>query len=635
VSQALEHPEVKMYIMRCEVSFGPDALPDHITTATETNKLVLSNLPLEISPTDIETLANPYGKVRKSISINETEDAAIIEVEFFNHDDARAAFKGLEGYQYEGRTLRTSLQALMVAVVRSPTQSLNLKVSWPSPCRIAWSHYPTITMAKEEAARLNGVIIRGRTTVASFMSPNKAQKTSFAIKLENLALELKKTDLDDVCKGNSLITIDKPFYSTDATDSIRLMFGGLGSMEDFDTEPKTNATSTSRAFVMFRNEGVAKQAVKDFNGHAQESLGGQALTIRFIYYSRFRILRTLFDAIKTDLDLLKAKCEEGSKKCTIQYYDHRDQKFVWVRIYSPTAALSLFAEMSRALVFFIGGTVLRSDDQEVWDEYFETSSSANALEKLQEKTTTFIHYDHRAKNIRIFGSRSCQEDAQKSLMKLIGKVRSQQHEIELPRPKLRLIVHDGFKRLQNDVGINKVSIDVVHSKLIIRGSSEDIAKAHNMIAAFDIDPQAVRKDLRRCQICHCDPIDSIILSCRHAYCKACLQFAIKQPSQPPFRCISEHTFPDGHITRCEMPLGYGLIQSHFPSEKDELLRASFLHHIRSRREDLFFCPSLECEAVYRVGDQSMNIKCSLCVSEICTFCRSHAHIGLSCAEREK
>ena len=618
--------------MRCDVSFGPDALPAHITTATETNKLVLSNLPLEVTPGDIEKLVEPYGTVRNSISLDETDDSSCIEVEFLDQVEARAAFKNLEGHEYEGRILRTSLRTPMVAVVRSPTHNLNLKVSWPSPYILAWSHYPTITQAKEAAERLNGVIIRGRTVVVTFVTPQKNQKTSFAIKLENLALEVQKSDLEDVCKGSTLITMEKPSYAVDATDSIRTMLSEFGSM-DFDAEPRTNATTTSRAFVMFRNEGVPEQ-VKELDGQPQNSLGGQPLTIRSIYYSRFRIPRMLFDAIKTDLDLLKARCEEGSKKCTIQSYDHRDHNFVWVRIYSPRSSHSLFKDISIDLVFLIEGTVLRFEDQEIWDEYFETSSSANALEKIQEKTTTFIHCDNRAKNVRIFGGKRCQEDAQKSLKKLIEKVHAQRHEIDLPRPKLRLIVVDGFRSLQNDIGINKVSIDLVHSKLIVRGSSEDVRKAHDAIVAFAIDPQAVRGSLRDCQICHCDPIDSVILSCSHAYCKACLHFAIKQPSQVPFCCISERTFPDGHVTRCEMPLGSRLIQHHFPSEKEDLLRASFLHHIRSRREDLFFCPSLNCQAVHRAGDESVNVKCSLCASEVCTFCKSHAHIGLSCAERK-
>ena len=619
--------------MRCDVSFGPDALPDHIATATETNKLVLSNLPLEISPLDIEKLVKPYGSVRNSISLDETDDSSCIEVEFFNQVEARAAFKNLEGHEFEGRILRTSLRTPMVAVVRSPTHNLNLKVSWPSPYILAWSHYPSISQAKEAADQLNGIIIRGKTILATFVTPSKNQKASFAIKLENLALEVQKSDLEDVCKGSTLITMEKPSYSKDATNPIRTMLSEFGSMEDFDTEPRSNVTTTSRAFVMFRNEGVAEQA-KGLDGQPQTCLGKQALTIRSIYYSRFRIPRMLFEAIKTDLDLLKARCEEGSKKCTIQSYDHRDHNFVWVRIYSPTSSHSLFKDISIALVFLIEGTVLSSDGREIWDEYFETSSSINKLEKIQENTATFIHCDSRAKNVRIFGGKSCQEDAQKSLMKLIGKVHAQRHEIDLPRPKLRLIVDDGFKSLQNDIGINKVSIDLDHSKLIVRGSSEDVEKAHDAIAAFAIDPQDVRGGLEGCQICHCDPVDSVTLSCSHAYCKACLHFAIKQPSQTPFCCISERTFPDGYVTRCEMPLGFGLIQRHFSSEKEDLLRASFLHHIRSNREDLFFCPSLNCQAVHRAGDESVNVKCSLCVSEVCTFCKSLAHIGLSCAARK-
>ncbi|KAF8963432.1 hypothetical protein BDZ97DRAFT_1701588 [Flammula alnicola] len=630
--QIFDHPVVNRFMMNCEILFGKDVTPEKVTTLTESKKLVLSNLPPDLSPADIEKLAGPYGEIRQTISLDQTAHSDIIQVDFAEADQAYNAFKHLHGREFQSMVISASLKTRMAPVMRSPNQKVYLKVSWPRPSASAWTHYPSITKAKQEAIRLNGVILGGRIVKAAFVTPPKTQKSAFAISLQNLVPDVTKSEVEEICPENNLITMNRPTYSKDATDEIRATFSKFEDMVDFDLLPSdTGATST--AFVTFKNEAAAAEALRSMDSQSQDFLGDQPLTIKLIYYSRYQILRTQFDAIQNELDRLKEKCE-SLKKCTVQYNDHRDKNFVWVRIFASFDDHVAFADLNTELGIILRGLVVTSDGKEVWDEYFETSSSANALNQFQSNTNTLIHCDHRAKNVKIFGAKQDQEQAKNSILKLLSKVHDLRHEIDLPRPQLNPLVNGAFKNLQDKIGTNKVSLDVISSKLVVRGSSEDVLKVDAMLAGLDIRPMPSGNP-GICQICHHDAVNPILLSCRHVYCTACLQAAVLNTGSAPFQCIQQRTLPDGQTEQCQAHVPYIIIRDNLPVEEKEVLRSTFLSYVRSMPDELFFCPSLECQAVYRVREEGVNVKCSLCVTEICTYCKSLAHVGLACSERSQ
>jgi len=188
------------------------------------------------------------------------------------------------------------------------------------------------------------------------------------------------------------------------------------------------------------------------------------------------------------------------------------------------------------------------------------------------------------------------------------------------------LVNGGLTALQDDLGVNKVLLDVANAKLTVRGTPDDDSKVEDYIGSLDSVLPETTEAL--CEICHHLPVDPILLTCRHAYCTLCLQMALRYSPSAPFQCISQDTSEDG---QCPANVPYVVIRDIIPDEEKKFLHESFLSHIRSS-EEYFFCPTLDCQLVYRTGGEGLTLKCFKCLSEVCCYCHTRAHVGIACKE---
>lgn len=615
--------------MNCEVTVGSDSTPSQIATASDCNKIILSELPNAANVQGIREMCGRFGQVNSVINIDATRNPPIFQVEFAEVSQAVGAAKVISSRLFHGKKITATLKARMPLTIRDVDDQLVLKVSWPSPSQSAWSHYPTITKAKQEAARLNDIIYRGRNIKATFVTPHRSQKDSFAIKIDRLPVDVTKTELEQLCTKNTLITINQPTYTEDASDAILSALDECGGLETFDPLTGKNERTTSVAFAVFQTDSMAKAAMKSLDSKEQSYLGKQSMTIRPIYYSRYRILRDQLEAIQNELDRVTAASD---KRCTIQVDDHHDTSLAWIRMYAPLEVGSRFHAELKDLV---SGTVIKFEDRcDLWDDCFELPSSAKVLKQL---SNVFIHRDLRTKQLKVYGSSSEREEAQKLILKLLSKVHSQRHEIELPRQKLNPLINGSLAILKTDLGLNKVSLDVLKSSLIVRGTSSAVSKAMAVLDSLHPSPSPF-STYKSCQICLHTPTsaDAVTLSCHHQYCTPCLQFALQQIGHGPVQCISQLTTSDGHGEQCSAHVPYTVIRNVLsPTDEKEFTLASFLQHVRLNSDEFFCCPALNCQATYRrSGEKNMNLKCKFCLSDVCTYCKSFAHVGVSCEGTE-
>ncbi|KJA23594.1 hypothetical protein HYPSUDRAFT_201311 [Hypholoma sublateritium FD-334 SS-4] len=625
-----EHREVNRFMMQADVFFGEDLMPEKVAMLGDSRRLILSNLPLDVTPADIVGLTAQYGRTYDVVMLEETINSAVVQVDFEDSAEAYQAFRNLAGHEFRAMPISTKMLSRVMPIIRSVGQKLYAKVSWPRPTRSAWIHYPAISKAKQQVADLNGVILRGRAIKATFIAPKKAQKPPFAIHLENLDPETTRAETEEIAKDFTLVTMDPPLYEKDATDSIRFEFSGFGEMDQFDAIPVTTE-AIATAFVAFKTEAAAAAAVGQLKARPLPYLGNKLLAMQGVNYARYCISRPLFETIHGELEALQEQYEK-SDDCSIHHSAHPNGRSIWVRISAPFDKQhhTHFADANKNLGRLIQGSVLMSDNIPVWDDYFEISSAPKALEQIQKQTNTLIDCDHRAKRVIVYGSKTGQSQAQTLTLKLLSKVHAQRHETNLPRPKLKTLIDGGLKTLQDTIGANKVSLDVISSTLVIRGTDEDVQKAETTISLLDAGAEQDPNSRTTCQICHCEAANPVLLSCRHAYCTSCLQYMLRQKGAAPFRCISESTSSDGEITPCCAYVPFIVVEGNLPAETDQLLQESLLSYIRSQPDEYFFCPTLGCQAVHRVREMGINIKCTPCGAELCTSCKSLAHIGTAC-----
>jgi RNA recognition motif-containing protein len=492
-----------------------------------------------------------------------------------------------------------------------------------------WSHYPTITKAKEEAARLNGVIVRGRKIQVEFRSPDKRQKDNFAIKITNLSLETTKDEIGQLCDGHTLTTgFDIPTHRGTSLESIKSEFRSFGEPV-FDRIPDSESDEGPNllAFVTFPCEAIAQEAITKLSSRKLDYTGNHCLEIEPVYFARYCMSRRIFDVVQQEIERIK---DDGTTDYTIQY----DEIFgnYRIRLMASSSKYLEFVDANAKLFALLQGETARTDDGNIiWDDYFETPTSAKALQHFLKSHANSIIPDQRTRQIRLFGSKTEQKRAREPLLKLLSKVLAQRHEVIVPRGCMHNLIEQ-FETIQKEMGINKVTFDVLRSKIVVRGTNEERSEVQNRVDSLN-SPTVYKSGC--CEICHHQPDDAKILLCLHVYCTPCLRMALRSASYGPLRCIAVTNSPSNDIPgqRCLGHIPY-IDDILPPTERDRLLLSSFLAHVRDNPE-LFVCPSIDCKAIYRSGRQGLNLHCSRCQTEICSFCQTLAHIGMSCSDMKR
>jgi len=617
--------------MSCTIRFGFDGRPDLVTVPTQSNTVEILNLPYGTTDDVVRTFAGAWGNINNIRSGAETEDSASFYVEYSDSREASQALRQVSRMEYESRLLHAKMQGRAPLVRRSPSSMTTVKVSWPEPSRSAWVHYNSITRAKHMVAKLDNTNFWDRQISVTFLSPKKNQREKFALHVKNLPLDITTTDLEKLFPEGYAIVVNKPTYETDCTEDIRSIITQCGDIDQFYVDESTASSKTRTAFVAFSLPSNVDIACK-LDGVPQDFLGQQPLKVQSVHHVRYRVLDRHYSVVVEAIEELKA---QASKKYGLRCRKDPNPEYCLVHLHATKENLPAFVQANKTLRDLLQGVAFQKDGEVFWDDYFAGSSSANALEKLCTNTKFHIERDVLGQRLVIFGQPEERQTAQQQLLKLVQKVRKQYHELDVPRTKVRALLDGNLRRLQFDIGMNKViSLDVASPKLVIRGDSEDLKKVRSLVETL-ADVETPTDPGATCQICLQVPQVPRQLSCRHYYCDGCLQTALKTKGAAPFQCISHPAAFDGISERCDAPVPYVIIRDVLPPEDHQtFLSASLTSHVQRGEDGLFFCPSIGCEAIYRAEDEGLNLYCPSCASDICTFCQTWAHPGISCSDRK-
>ncbi|KAF9525137.1 hypothetical protein CPB83DRAFT_562882 [Crepidotus variabilis] len=617
-----EHPEVKRHIDSASVTFGPDATPLSVQTVADMSRFRVFNLPVGTTMEELSKLVSPYdGKVRQD-DLSGMQDGASFQIDFADSIDARQAFEFFTQQDFLGRDVIASHPKWRI---RRPRERITIRVSWPKPSDLGWVHYSTVTKAKDEAKRLDGVVLNGRRLKTTYCPPKKSQKDNFAVKFANLAAGTTDAALKEICQGCNLAVIQKAIrYDEDPYEKVEEELARFGEHVP-DQPPDVDYSAISTLFATFRAESFASDVANTLNGEKYAFLDNAALTVELVHFARYRLPRLLYEAIQDSITLIQEK-GEGTYKLQV---DIGRMNIVTMFLSSTSKNFESFAAANAELNYLLQGEIISWGHDLTWNDYFDTEKSGEILTvRIQPMTNGFIHRDTRGKVIRHFGSKETRAASKEAVLKLVKKFEDSRYETEVPRGNMRYLINGGFDDLLKEFGANKLSFDVFGCKITVRGSTEDLSKVSDFLQTSGTSSTSLYKR-GCCELCHWEPQYPITLTCRHVYCSSCLKAAIKVAGQAPLHCVASH--PEHNL--CGTTIDYVLVKQALGSkaEEDQFLQESFFDYIR-RGLDFFFCPSIDCKRVYRAGNDGFNIYCSWCNSELCSFCRSFAHIGKTCMD---
>ncbi|KAJ7290300.1 hypothetical protein C8J57DRAFT_1212933 [Mycena rebaudengoi] len=503
-----------------------------------------------------------------------------------------------------------------------------VNLTWYGPRMSAFVHYPSAASAEENARRLNGKAFQGYKINTSFRPPPiipvfRRQRFRVAeihtVMIRNLPLDTSEKKLTEFCHAKS-VALDPPRCPQDSAIQMRKQLERFGSIESFEVLPMTKASSKITAFGQFRDSDAAAAA----------ETGLRTTPPR------------LFERIQGAVDLL-AQLHQGM----IRYYvDEDPHPPVIVVLHGPEP--KALGQIKVELDKLTQGELFVVDGKKAWDDFFDTVAGQAFVELLNAEAFVFVQCDSRTRSVRLFDPEIDRALARSSILQKIEEVRVRQHVLSLQKELVRVLLKGRLQELQNEFGAERLVFDVVSRTLTINGDENDVRRIHAEIptlqlggvTSYPLNGEAGKDVL--CPVCFCDVEDPVKLGCGHSYCRECLQHYLRPASQDQAfsarGCVAEITADQKDATRpCDVNIPYNTIRLLLSSAEEEgLLLTSFLAHVNEHPIEFRYCPSADCQMVYRPGSVSLvgtpRFQCPSCLVQICPACNVEFHEGMSCDE---
>ncbi|KAJ4129058.1 hypothetical protein NW768_007589 [Fusarium equiseti] len=419
-----------------------------------------------------------------------------------------------------------------------------------------------------------------KATVQSLIAEHPAQENGrWKFDLVGLSASITEDDIASAfpsLEKPSLIAIGDPSYDMDVEmDStlVKSMLYEKGELERWNVFDSSTAKRI-KAQATFMDECHAQLAASSLNGTELPFNHTGKLFVQVIASVRFKVSARVYDAVKKTIDAHKPNWNRQFIRYSA--LPERGSNRI-LKIEGDDR--QLVAQAKRALEKVVTGTVMTMDGKNIWCSNLKISKSAyRKLRKIERDLEVVIIRDIRASNFRAFGPEDRLAQAAEALKQLIDELKAGEHAIT--------------------AAIESQRLETV------------------------------------CPACTDEAEEPLTTSCGHTYCTPCFfnmcQAGGSNSGDFSIRCI-------GDRENCRKILQISEIQTLLLSETFEnILEASFASFIRRHPAEFRYCPTPDCDQVYRVsspGKVPFVFTCSRCLIPTCTACHV-SHPGISCSKNK-
>ncbi|CAI0422099.1 unnamed protein product [Linum tenue] len=403
-----------------------------------------------------------------------------------------------------------------------------------------------------------------------------------------------------------------------------------------------------KALIIFdgRLHLEAAKALEHLEGKVLSGcLPWQKITCQKLFHSSLTCCASVYYAIRKQLDSVLASFRHWNG---VEYRLEKVGNGSW-RVKLSANATKTVVELRRPLEELMRGRILNHDSLTLTVlRHLFSPPGMNLMRSIQQETQTYILFDRRNFNVRVFGSpRDIAAAETKLINSLLHYHESKQLKIHMKGeegqpPDLMKKVVDKFgpdlKGLKAKFRESEFLLDTRHHVISISGNSLEVKdRVEEMVREIaSSGDQSSSTDHtcsseRCCPICLCEVENGYRLEgCSHLFCQSCLveQFesAMRNMDSFPVCCAKEG---------CRMPILVTDLRSLLSSEKlEDLFRASLRSFVASSGGIYRFCPSPDCPSIYRaVADSAETgepFMCEVCFAETCTRCHVEYHPEVSC-----
>ncbi|KAF7958785.1 hypothetical protein EAE96_002318 [Botrytis aclada] len=462
------------------------------------------------------------------------------------------------------------------------------------------------------------------------------QKHKFLCILKNVPVFADKEDIlgamDEKYRPDEL-EIGRPSYEASdevSREYVKKLCSAIGPVESWDPV-QDPAAKRVKVRVRFQDESDAREAIAQLNNRNIEILGKGKIMAQQIISTRFRVITKIYSVVQSQVE--EEKKSLIGQRITIRVYPSTDvaKKFTTLKIEGEPGE-SFFAVKNKLETILIG-TVALAGDKPMWNDHFMQPIGLMKIKRVAEDYNVVIDRDRTRKQLRIYGSPRDIGSAQNTLHKIFTS-EVEGYAIKLTPDDFSWVADGGFDEIVSVLGKDVASIDILSNpkKILLAGNPKNYHTAMTILmsrsaAGGKIGKIKTEEDKDNCSVCWCPAEYPIRTNCGHLYCLQCFENLCSSITSSEQELSINCT-----AIGCDVVLSLQEIEQNLPSRSfEQVLNASFTSYIRHHRDDFHYCPTVDCEQVYRVNIPTKSRICAKCLVETCIPCHASL-VGQTCAD---